>query len=268
MPKVKANNININYEKQGTGEPLILIPFTGADNACYAFQLPDYSKHFECFTIDPRGAGETDKPGGTYTIELFADDVAAFMQELGIEEAHVAGVSLGAAIGLWLGAKYPKKVKSLSIHSGWTKSDLFLKTAVESWQVIAKALNNVAEAVILGIFPWCFTPSLYASRPDYINSLADFVRSRPAQPVDAFLRQTEAVISHDCVSQLGKIEAPTLITFGEYDMVCSTRFADPMKNNIRDSELLIFKDCSHAGLYEKTEEFNQRTLDFLVQHSG
>jgi hypothetical protein len=45
---------------------------------------------------------------------------------------------------------------------------------------MAKALGSVAEMVILGIFPWCFTPELYAAKPDYIQSLAEFVRGRPA----------------------------------------------------------------------------------------
>lgn len=268
MPEVKANGININYEKTGQGEPLIMIPFLSADNACYAFQIPEYSKNFECISIDPRGAGETDKPRGAYSIELFADDVAAFMDALGIKSAHVMGVSLGAATGLWLAAKYPDKVKSLSVHSGWTKSDGFLKIVVLGWQVIANAIGNVAEAVAVGIFPWCFTPTLYAEKPDYISSLADFVRSRPAQPVEAFMRQSDAVLAHDCEDQLGKIKAPTLITFGEYDMVCSTRFADRMTKNIKNTEMIVFKDCAHAGLYENVEEFNKKTMDFLVRNSG
>src|SRR5258707_1182666 len=137
MPKVKVNDLNINYEQQGSGEPLILLPFLTADNACYAFQVAEYSKHFTCISMDPRGAGETDKPAGVYSTEMFADDVSAFMQALGVEKAHVMGLSLGAADGMWLAAKYPGKVKSLSIHGGWTKTDLFIKTIVEGWQVMA-----------------------------------------------------------------------------------------------------------------------------------
>jgi hypothetical protein len=74
MAKVTANGIAINYEEQGSGEPLALIPYLAADNACYAFQVAEYSKHFRCISIDPRGAGESDKPEGTYSTELFADD--------------------------------------------------------------------------------------------------------------------------------------------------------------------------------------------------
>jgi pimeloyl-ACP methyl ester carboxylesterase len=74
VPKVRVNDITMNYEQQGTGEPLILIPYLAADNACYAFQVADYAKQFTCISIDPRGAGETDKPAGNYSTDLFADD--------------------------------------------------------------------------------------------------------------------------------------------------------------------------------------------------
>jgi hypothetical protein len=72
-------------------------------------------------------------------------------------------------------------------------------------QTIAKGLGSVTEMIIQGIFPWCFTPELYAAKPDYIESLAAFVRGRPAQPLDAFLQQSNAVIGHDAGSQLGKM---------------------------------------------------------------
>lgn len=267
MPKVKANNIAINYDQQGTGEPLILIPYLAADYACYAFQVAEYAKHFTCISIDLRGTGESDKPQGVYSTELFAEDVAAFMQVVGIPNAHVSGLSLGAAVGMWLAAKHPNRVKSLSLHSGWAKTDPFLKTVVEGWQLMAKALDSVAEMVILSIFPWCFTPELYAANSEYIQSLAEFVRGRPVQPLEAFLQESNAVIAHDIAAQLGQITAPTQITFGRYDMLTSTRFADQMTGAIRDSELLIFEECAHAPIYEKVEEFNQKTLAFLQRHA-
>ena len=268
MPKVKANDITINYDQQGDGEPLILIPYLAADNGCYAFQVAEYAKHFTCISVDPRGAGETDKPEGFYSTELLADDVVALMQTLKVERAHISGLSLGAAVGMWIAVKHPHKVKSLSLHSGWTKTDPFIKTVVEGWQVMAKGLGSVTETVILSIFPWCFTPELYAAQPDYIQSLAEFVRGRPAQPVDAFMRQSDAVIAHDVESHLGKITAPTQITFGRYDMVTSTRFAERMQANIQEAELIVFEGCAHAPIYEKVEEFNQKTLEFLHHHSG
>jgi 3-oxoadipate enol-lactonase len=268
MPKMRAGDITLNYEQQGSGEPLVLIPYLAADNACYAFQVAAYSKQFTCISVDLRGTGESDKPGGVYTTEMFADDVVALMQAIGIQKAHIHGLSLGAATGMWLAAKYPDRVKSLSLHSAWPRSDAYLKTVARGWGVMAEAMNNMPEMVIQGIFPWCFTPELYAQKPEYIQALSDFVRSRPRQPVDAFIRQIDAVIGHDAQAQLGKIRAPTQITFGRHDQVTSTRFADPLKSGIKDSEIYIFEDCSHAPLYENVPAFNDKTLAFLSRNSG
>jgi pimeloyl-ACP methyl ester carboxylesterase len=268
MSKVQANGITINYEQQGAGEPLVLIPYLAADHACYAFQVADYAKHFTCISLDPRGAGETDKPDGTYSMELFADDVAAFMQAIGIERAHVSGLSLGAATGLWLAGKYPQRVKSLSLHSCWPKSDAFLKTVAGGWQSTAKGLNSVTEMIIQGIIPWCFTPDFYSSNPEFMDKVAAFVRSRPKQPLDAFMRQSNAVIAHDAASQLARIKAPTQITFGRHDQVTSMRFADAMTSGINGSELLVFETCAHATIYQSTAEFNEKTLNFLKRHTG
>jgi pimeloyl-ACP methyl ester carboxylesterase len=266
MSKVKVNDITMHYDQQGAGEPLVLIPYLAADYACYAFQVAEYAKHFTCISVDLRGAGETDKPEGTYTTELFADDMAAFMQAVGIEQAHVFGMSLGAATGLWLAAKYPEKVKTLSLHGVWPKTDPFVKDAVHGWQAMARGLDSVTEMVILGIFPWCLTPELYAARPEYIAALSDFVRSRPRQPMEAFMRQSNAVLNHDATAALGRIEAPTQITFGQRDMLTSTRFAGQLQAGIANAELTVFEGCAHAPMYEQVEEFNRRTLAFLQRH--
>jgi 3-oxoadipate enol-lactonase len=268
MPIVHANDIDINYEVQGEGEPMVLIPYLAADQACYAFQVAEYAKHFTCFSVDLRGAGLSSKPEGTYTTELLADDVAAFMQATGIGSAHIFGLSLGAATGMWLAAKHPPLVKSLSLHSAWPASDPFLRAVVEGWRIMAEGLDSVTEMAIKGIFPWCFTPELYAARPEYIDSLADFVRSRPMPPVDAFLRQSGAVLTHDAREVLGSIQAPTLVTFGGHDMVTSTRFADPLTAVIPGTELIIFEDCAHAPIYQDVDGFNQQTLAFLQRHTG
>jgi pimeloyl-ACP methyl ester carboxylesterase len=265
MPVVQANGIDVNYEVQGEGDPLVLIPYLAIDQACYAFQVADYAKYFTCYSVDLRGAGLSSKPDGVYTTELFADDVAAFMAAADIDSAHISGLSLGAAAGMWLAGKYPERVRSLSLHSAWPASDPFLRAVVESWQIIANALASVPEMIIAGIFPYCFTPELYAARPDYIDSLAEFVRGRPMPPVDALIRQSGAVLAHDATPVLGSIQAPTLITFGRHDQVTSTRFAEPLTAAIPGAELIVFENCAHAPIYENVEEFNARTLDFLFR---
>jgi pimeloyl-ACP methyl ester carboxylesterase len=268
MPKVKVDGLTLNYEQQGAGEPLLLIPYLAADHACYAFQVAEYAKHFTCISVDLRGTGESDKPDGLWSIELLAEDIAGLMRALGLGQAHVAGLSFGAVVGMWLAVKHPDTVKSLSLHAAWTRTDPFLTTVVQSWQTLAKALGSVPETIIMGIFPWCLTPELFAAKPDYVNSLAEFVRSRPAQPVTAFLQQSNAVLAHDIEPHIARITAPTQVTCGARDLLTSTRFAEPISRAIRGAELLVFDGCAHAPIYERVEEFNQRTLAFLTRHAA
>src|SRR6185369_782359 len=119
--------------------------------------------------------------------------------------AHVSGMSLGGAVGMWLAAKQPDRVKSLSIHGAWTKTDSYIDVVVKGWQATAKATGSVPDTVIDGIFPWCFTPEFYATKFDVIQSLAAFVRSPPPMSVDAFIQQSDAVLAHDVESQLSRI---------------------------------------------------------------
>lgn len=160
---------------QGEGQPLLLIPYTGADHACYAFQPPAYTEHFTCIAIDLPGSGDSDKPPGPYSTEGYAD------------HAHVAGMSLGAAVGMHLAARHPHRVRSLSLHSGWPATDNYLRTILAQWRTLASALPTVADVMTTAIFPWRFTPEMYVDRPEFVDMLVDFVRSRPVQPVDAFL---------------------------------------------------------------------------------
>jgi 3-oxoadipate enol-lactonase len=263
--RAQVDGLEINYDVQGAGEPLLLIPYLSADHACYAFQLPAYAEHFSCIAVDLPGTGESDTPLGPYTTEAYADQLAGFLGAVGIEQAHVAGTSLGAAVGLHLAARHPGRIRSLSLHSSWHASDPFLRAVVEQWRTLAPVLPTVADVVIEGIFPWCFTPEMYVERPEFVDGLVEFVRGRPAQSVEAFQAQIDAVVAHDASTVLSAIDVPTLITFGARDLVCSTRFAAPLKNGIAGSELVVFDHLSHAGLHEDPETFNRTTLDFLLR---
>ncbi len=263
MPLAAVDGLSINYDVQGEGDPLLLIPYLSADHACYAFQLPAYTEHFACIAIDLPGTGESDKPQGPYSTEDYAEQVAGFLGAIGVESAHVAGVSLGAGVAMHLAARHPQRVRSLSLHSAWDRSDAYLKTCVETWRTLARSVPTVADMVIQGIFPFCFSPEMYAGRPEAIDALVDFVRSRPAQPLEAFLAQSEAALAHDVRALLADIQAPALITFGARDLVCSTRFAEPLTGGIARSEVVVFDHLLHAGLHEDPETFNRTTLDFL-----
>ena len=192
----RGRRAQINYDVQGEGEPLLLIPYLSADHACYTFQLPAYTEHFSCIALDLPGTGESDKPAGPYSTEGYADQVAAFLGAIGVEQAHVAGVSLGAAVGMHLAARHPPGcARSRCTARGTPRR--YLRAIVEMWRTLATSLPTIADVVVQSVFPLCFTPEMYVERPEFVDTLVDFVRSRPAQPLDAFLAQTEAALAHD-----------------------------------------------------------------------
>jgi pimeloyl-ACP methyl ester carboxylesterase len=105
---------------------------------------------------------------------------------------------------------------------------------------------------------------MYVERPEFVDALVEFVRSRPAQPLDAFMAQSDAALAHDASAALGDIHAPTLITVGAHDLVCSRRFAERIHAAIVGSELVVFDHLSHGGLHEDPDAFNRASLDFLL----
>jgi hypothetical protein len=113
------------------------------------------------------------------------------------------------------------------LPSGWDTSDAYLKTVVIQWRTAPSSLPTVADVVIEG--PWCFTPEMYAERPEFVDTLVEFVRGGPSQPPEGFVAQLDAAVAHDARAVLSEIQVPTLLTFGRRDLVCSTRFAGPLQ---------------------------------------
>lgn len=113
MPTIKANDINIYYELYGEGEPLVLIAGLGTDLTVYEPTINRLSKRFRVLAFDNRGVGRTDKPDIPYKIEIMADDTAELMNGVGINKAHVLGISMGGRIAMALALQHPSKVNSL-----------------------------------------------------------------------------------------------------------------------------------------------------------
>ncbi|MBW2122549.1 MAG: alpha/beta fold hydrolase, partial [Deltaproteobacteria bacterium] len=99
MPHVTVRTgIKIYYKRVGKGPPLLLIMGTGLDHSCWDPQIEAYQERFECICFDNRGTGKTEAPDGPLTTRLMAEDTLALADALGVERAHVSGLSLGSCI--------------------------------------------------------------------------------------------------------------------------------------------------------------------------
>jgi len=195
MPKVKANGITINYEQQGSGEPLVLIPFLTADNACYAFQVADYAKHYTCISVDLRGAGESDKPAAGYDLDTAARDLHGFLAATNV--ATAGGIDIVAHdVGTWIAhahaVAYPADVKRLVLTESNIPGVTSFASAgipseavnLKSWQFAFNRLNDLPEMLIQGrereYLAWIFATKSFRSYAIEPPALDEYTREYSA----------------------------------------------------------------------------------------
>ena len=111
MPKIRANGINLHYEEEGEGFPVVFLHGWPGDQAMWLFQIPVFSAHYRVTAPDIRGHGRSEKTNGGYDVKTLASDVSVMFEELGIEEAFVVGGSFGGAVCQRFVIDYPEKVR-------------------------------------------------------------------------------------------------------------------------------------------------------------
>jgi pimeloyl-ACP methyl ester carboxylesterase len=98
MPRVRVADIEMFHVEAGTGDPLVLVMGYTGDHLAWGFQMPVFAEHYRVIAFDNRGAGQTDQPDHPYTTRQMAADTVGLMDALGVERAHVLGVSMGGMI--------------------------------------------------------------------------------------------------------------------------------------------------------------------------
>ena len=109
-------DIQLHYIEQGQGQPLILLHGNGEDNSYFVHQISHFSQNYRVIAIDTRGHGQSPRGEKPFTIKQFAEDLHDFMDEKGIEKAHILGFSDGGNIALTFALKHPEKVEKLILN--------------------------------------------------------------------------------------------------------------------------------------------------------
>lgn len=262
---VHSEGCQIYYQVRGQGTPLILLMGFGADGNVWELHVAEYEKHFKCVLIDNRGVGKSDQPKGPYHTKMMANDVIAVMDELNIQQAQVAGISMGGAIAQSLAIQFPKRVKSLCLISTWPVFNNYAKTIYENLKKIRRTAKPDDFMELLQL--WIFAP------PHYNDNLDELKQGQTAaaentmpQSQDGFEGQLDACIHHDSVDRLHEIQIPTLITIGMMDIFTPPAFSDILHQNIRGSKLEQFPTGGHVHHWEDLDRFNSVTTSFLIDN--
>jgi len=264
MPNVPVGDISMHYVEAGQGEPLVLVMGLGADHLAWAFQFPVFAERYRTIAFDNRGAGQTDAPDHPYTTRMMADDTVGLMEALGIERAHVLGVSMGGMIAQEIALNHPARVRSLQLHCTLGRPDAYLQAQLGVGRVQRR--TSTREEALRAGYLWLFAPATYDERPELVEMMLQGALANPyPMSLTGFERQCDAVRGHDALDRVAAIRCPTLISVADQDILVPPRFSRALAERIPQAKFLLIDAAGHGYFWERPDVFNQMCLDFLAR---
>ena len=267
MPQVGVGDISMHYVEAGAGEPVLLVMGFGGDHLAWGLQMPAFAERHRTIAYDNRGVGQSSTPDVPYTTKVMADDAAGLLDALGIESAHVVAVSMGGMIAQELALHHPRRVRTLQLHATYGRPDRYMAALSDVWRTVRSTVGR--EEWLRTIALWLFAPVTYNERPHLVELVVQNSLANPhPQSMTGFLRQGDAVRTHDALDRLGNIRCPTLVTVAEHDILVPPRFAREIAARMPHAEFHTVAGAGHGYMWERPEEFNRLSLDFIAKHSA
>jgi pimeloyl-ACP methyl ester carboxylesterase len=257
MPLARLNGININYQVEGQGEPLVMIMGFTANRSGWMPQTPFFKKYYRVITFDNRGVGKSDKPPGPYSTRMMADDTAGLMDFLRIEKAHIMGISMGGMIAQELAINYPHRVMKLVLAATYVRQD---ETSGDSAE-LARFWQLTPEKKLSAMIGLAFNKPLYR----FIFALLGRIQTKfvGASGRVGAAGQGEACRQHDTLERLPLITTPTLVIVGTGDRIIKPVSSEVIAGKIPNAKLVKVEGGSHYFSFEMKKVFNREVLNFL-----
>jgi aminoacrylate hydrolase len=262
MPKAAVNGIEIHYELQGKGDPVMLITGLGGSGWGWGPQIPRFAKEFLTIVPDHRGAGQSSHPEDGYTIEQHASDMAETLRGLGCGPTHVIGSSTGGAISQVMALDHPDVVRTITVVSSWAKTDDYfrLQFEVRKQNLQDSGVRGYTEASAL----FLFAPTYIQGHYDAVKKWMDATASAPSKP-EIMAKRIDMIIAHDQKSRLGNIQKPALVIVGKEDFCTPSYLSKELAGLIPGSELAVLAG-GHFFYKERPGAFYRRVRNFLLNH--
>lgn len=228
-----VNGVKLYYEVYGKREPLLLLHGNNSSMGSFNKQLEALSKKYMVIGLDSRGQGKSTSDGTKITYELMAEDVNTFLEKMQLKKVNILGWSDGGNIAVVLGMQYPDKINKMAIM-GTVLYNNDSSVTSETNKLIRKQVKEMESKGI------------------------------PETSMDYRLKMlllTEPNINPDA---LQKIQAPTLVMAGQYDVV-KEKHTKLIAEKIPHSKLIIFKGGDHEAPAKIPELFNDTVLTFFDQ---
>ncbi len=254
----------LHVERTGEGEPLLWITGFAISSEVFAPVLPLYDA-FACVRYDNRGAGRSPAPWRPTSIPELAGDAVRLLDALGLDSAHVYGLSMGGMIAQEMAIRFPDRVRALVLggtsHGG-------PRAVLPAPRVLAtiggsRGPGSVRAAVVGRAL---FSPAFRSEHPDLAHRYVGLLGAHRTS-ARGLASHLTASIYHDTRARLGRISAPTLVLHGELDELTPPANARLLAAAIPDATLAMVAGCGHGYLLEQPELSYRLFADWLAARS-
>lgn len=261
MPKQEVNQVELYYEQWGAEEALPFLLLHGWTASSYIFK--DFgqalAQRYRVIAPDLRGHGQSAKPKGEYTTEVFSTDIRALLEALGIDrEIVLFGQSMGGQIALYYTIRYPDTVVKLILDS--TSANL-----MGSWQAwLQWQMFLLFYRLNPGKFFEKMVVSFFHQPPADPNLLKELTAMSLQMPKAIALNAIKHSSRTDLTEEVGKIQVPTLIFASESDPVSSIREGTERLHQLMSgSQLVLVPDCGHLPFMEQKDFVVEKINEFV-----
>lgn len=263
MPFKTSGPVRLSYDRAGeNGTPVLLVMGFGMPGRAWMSQVPTLSAHHRVAWFDNRGVGESDAPGGLYTMEKMAGDVVALLDHLEWDNAHVVGASMGGMIAQEVALRQRPRVRSLTLiatHAGGLKALLPTRRGLG---LFVRANRGDGQARIETLSKLLYTEAFRMS-PE-IEQLHAEMLANLATPAAARgrLAQLAAVARHNTAGRLGQLaDLRTLILRPELDLLIRPTESERLKRLLPHAELRSIANAGHGLIRECADTVNTALLE-------
>ena len=264
MLEVEIEGLRIAYERAGDGPPLVLLHGVLGDSRNWRRQASDLSDEFTVIAWDAPGCGRSSDPEPPCGMADWADALAALLDALDLEPAHMLGLSWGGTLALELYRRRPARVASLILadtYAGW-RGSLPAEVCDARVQAAREEARMPAAEVAARWLPTLLPAS---AAPEVVDELAAIMAD--ARPPMLGL-MAEAMGSTDQRDLLPRIDVPTLLLWGADDARSSLDVAEQFRAAVPGAKLIVIPDAGHMTNMEQPERFNAEVRAFCRSISG
>ena len=260
--KILINNTYLGYDDHGIGLPILFLPAFPLNRTMWQGELIALlqDERYRLIALDWRGFGESELTSSISTMELFADDVAALMDSLGIQQAVLCGLSMGGYASFAFLRKYPERVYGLILAD--TRPGADTPEAQANRENVARIAETQGTGAIADLqIPRLLSANPLQQHPEVEMRVRQMIESATVQGIAAASRGMAQ--RADSTGLLAQISCPTLVIVGEHDALTPPTLAEEYAAQIPGAQLALITNAGHLSNLEQPEAFLQAVRGLL-----